>query len=171
VFFAKSVNMSMDTYGKWMAFYFALSLLQAFPIGWLADKFHPIQVGLVALLLHGLASLWGGVFIHTANSFALGFVMTGVLSGTYFTATASLAAALLPKLKFAQYASAWGIVNCLGTMVIGPVMGRFLDYSHHKYRYTYLAGFGLDAAALLLMLVVFRKFNALGGSRHYVAPE
>ena len=34
------------------------------------------------------------------------------------------------------------------TMFVGPIMGKFLDYSHHIYRCTYLlASFGLTVLA------------------------
>jgi hypothetical protein len=87
------------------------------------------------------------------------------------TATAALLPALLPKMKFAQYSSALGIISSLTMMVFGMIVGHLLDLSHHQYRYTYLSAFYLDAAGLVATLVVFRKFQAMGGTEGYVAPE
>ena len=47
------------------------------------------------------------------------------------------------------------------TMFVGPIMGKFLDYSHHIYRCTYLASFGLTVLALLAGQQV--HVMALGG--------
>jgi MFS family permease len=75
------VGLSDDYYGKLMSFYFLLSLLLALPLGWMADRFHPLRLAMVALLLHGAASLWGGMYIHNGQTFAIAFVLTGMLSG------------------------------------------------------------------------------------------
>lgn len=171
LYFSQSVGMSNDTYGKLIAFYFFLSLLQTVPLGWLVDKYHQLRLSMVALALHGVAALWGGLLIHNTWTFGIAFVLTGTLSGTWYTATASLGMALMPKMKFAQYASALGIVSSLCSMALAAGMGRFLDFTNHQYRYTYLAAFFLDAAGLLVTLVVFRKFQTMGGMKEYVAPE
>jgi MFS family permease len=171
LYFSQSVGMSTDRYGKLMAFYFFLSLLQAIPLGYLVDKYHPLRVAMVAIILHGAASLWGGIFIHNQTTFAIAYVATGTLSGTWFTATAALGMVLLPKMKFAQYASAIGVVGSITNTLFGLLMGPFLDFSHHHYIYTYQAGFVLDALGLIATYIVFRKFLALGGTKHYVAPE
>jgi hypothetical protein len=58
------------------------------------------------------------------------------------------------------------------TMFVGPIMGKFLDYSHRIYRYIYLRGFGLTVlAAAGRALSSTRKFMALGGPNHYGTPE
>src|SRR4029077_12991905 len=122
------------------------SLLQTYPLGWLVDRFGALPVAMVALVLHGASSLWGGLLIHDVNSFGVAYVLTGTFSGTWFTATAAMFLLLLPKAKFAQYASAHAVLNALVTILMGPFVGHFLDYTHHQYRYTYLWGFALDAA-------------------------
>jgi maltose/moltooligosaccharide transporter len=170
-YFARQVQMTGDTYGRLMALYYLLSLVQTIPLGWLADKIHPLRVAVIAVSLHAIASLWGALFIRDAHSFGVAYVLTGTLSGTWFTATAALPAMLLPKLKFAQYTSALEMLFSAALLFSGPIMGRLLDYTNHQYRYTYMAGFILEAAALCATVVVFRKFKKLGGARHYVPPE
>lgn len=170
LYFSQSVGMSNDHYGKLIAMFYGMSLLLTVPLGWLADRYHPLRVAIVALCLRGAAELWGGLFIHNAATFGIAFVLTGMLSGTWLTATASLQPAMLPRMKFAQYACALGITNSVLNMVFAPLMGRFLDLTHHAYRYTYTTAFVLDAAGLLVTVVLWRKFMAMGGKRDYVAP-
>jgi hypothetical protein len=62
-------------------------------------------------------------------------------------------------------------VTSIYTMFVGPIMGKFLDYSYHIYRCTYLASFGLTGLALLAGFLLHSKFMALGGPNHYVARE
>jgi hypothetical protein len=169
-FYARSLGMGLDWYGKLMAFYFCISLLQTVPLGWLVDKFHPLRVGMAALVLHSAAALYGGLFIHNQLTFGIAFVLTGTISGTWYTATAALTMMLFPKMKFAQYSSAMNILVCVTGMMFGPAFGYFLDITGHAYRFTYLSGFFFDILTLAACYVVWRKFLAHGGPKAYIAP-
>lgn len=170
IFFAKSVNMDMDTMGKWNAAMLVISLVLAYPIGMLADKFHPLCIGMIVLGLFGLVTLWGGLCIHDASSFTVAYVATGVLAGAWHTATASLPQRLFPKQKFSEYLSATSSVNCLAQILLCPALGAFLDHTGHVYRYTYLAAFLFAVPCMAVSLVVHRRFMAFGGPKGYVAP-
>jgi MFS family permease len=171
LFFAKSLNMNMDAYWHYTALTYGFSLFLAYPLGWLADKFHPLRVGLVTISLYSAVTLWGGLFARDSHTFALAMVAHGVVSGAWMTGTAAIGQMLLPQAAFARFASALGVVVALGTMILGPVIGQLLDYSHHVYRYSYLASSGLAFLALLAGLVLHAQFMKLGGPKRYVAPE
>jgi MFS family permease len=171
VFFAKSVSMNMDVYGKYIAFCYVCSLLLAYPLGSLADRFHPLRVGMVAIGLYAVTALWGAFYAIDPGSFGIGLVLHTILSGTYFTSMASIGQRLFPKLKFAQYASAAGVMLATFTAVVPPVMGAILDLSGHVYRYTFLASFILGTLGLFSLIHVYRQFLKHGGPKGYVAPE
>jgi len=171
LFYAKHVGMDAGAFGKCLAVTYACSLVLAYPIGVLADRFHPLRLGLASLALYTLVALWGAIFASNQWHFTIAFVVHGVLAGAFFTSTASIGQRLLPKARFAQFASALGIVICIGSLIIGPLSGALLDHVHHDYRFTFLLGGVFAIAAFLLLLVVYREFLALGGPRHYVAPE
>jgi MFS family permease len=171
VFFAKSIHMDVRTYGKCIGLTYFISLGLSYALGSLVDRFHPLRVGLATQVLYGAATLWGGLFARDARTFAIALVAHGVLSGAWMTATAALGQMLLPKAEFAQFTSAAVIVTCLGTIIIGPALGGFLDYSQHVYRYTYLASFGLTVLGLGAGFVLHSKFMALGGPKNYFAPQ
>jgi MFS family permease len=171
VFFAKSVHMDLTLYGNCLALTYCFSLGLAYPLGWLADRFHPLRVGMVALGLYVMVTLWGGFFARDSQTFAIALVAHGIVVGIWNTATASLLLRLLPKAEFAQFASAGGIINAVAWMMLAPVSGFILDHFHLDYRYTFFMGFGLTILGLLGLLVVHGKFTALGGPDHYAAPE
>jgi MFS family permease len=98
-------------------------------------------------------------------------VAHGVISGAYFTTSASLGQRLFPHSTFAQFASAAGLISAIVTIAVSPLFGKILDISGHQYRYTYLMSFILTALATLLMLVVYRQFVSRGGPKCYVAPN
>ncbi len=175
MYFSDSVGMARDTYGKLQAFYFLLSLAQTLPIGWLVDKFDPIRLAIIAVILHGSAALWGGFFAHNVTTFGIAYVLTGTLSGTFYTATAAMGSILLPRMKFAQYCSALAIISSLAQMVIGPAVGKWLDHTqfhfgHTMYQHTYMIGGIFDILGLVATIVLYKKFLAQGGKKNYVAP-
>ncbi len=182
--FAKSLGISNDIYGKYIAATYVVSLSMALFLGDLADRFHPLRVGIVAMLLYCGVTLWGefyaadthvlftvpyksGVPVHM---YAIALIGHGVLSGVFFTCTASLSQRLFPHDRFAQFASAAGILIAICSMAFALGSGWFFDHFGKIYRYTYLMGFVLSSLGVFSMLMVHRGFMKLGGTRNYVAP-
>ena len=171
LFFATSVDMDLHVYANCLALTYCISLGLAYPLGWLADRIHPLRIGIVVLVLYAMVTLWGGIFAINARTYAIALVAHGVVAGIWVTSTASLSQRLLPKAEFAQFASAGAIIANLSWMTLAPIAGVFLDRVHHEYRYTFFMGFGLTIVGLLGCIVLHTKFMALGGPLRYVAPE
>lgn len=171
LYYAKSVSMDIGDYGKCLALTYIISLVCAYPLGSLADRFHPLRMVMVVLGIYSAALLLGGFFIHDEWSFGIGLVAHGVISGTYATAAASLGQRLLPRVKFAQLASAGGIINCLFTIVLAPLLGWFLDTTHHDYRFTFFVGSAIALAGLFMNVRLHRQFLFHGGPKNYIPPE
>jgi MFS family permease len=169
--YAESLSMSMDTYGKCMALSFTISLVLAYPLGWLCDIFHPLRVSMVSLLGYAVVTAWGALYARTPETFAVALVLHSVLSGSYFTSGASLGQRLYPHSRFAQFASAAGIVGALGGMAIGPIMGGIIDLTGNAYHHTFTVGCITAVLALAVSWAVHEQFMKLGGPRSYVAPE
>lgn len=170
IFFAKSLNMSMETYGRLLVLTFSISFALSFLIGWLADRFHPLRVGMAAIGTYGVMMLWGGWAATDATRFGIAFVAHGVLMGAFMTGSWSISQRLYPKAKFAQFYSAAGLVNGLSYVIVPPLIGAFLDATGHVYRYTFYASGVLGLLGVLAFFVSYRRFLALGGDAHYVPP-
>ena len=168
--YAGSLGMDMTHYGRCLALTFAISLVLAFPIGWLCDVLHPLRVCMACLAGYAGVAAWGSVFARDSGSFAVALVLHGVFSGAYFTAVASLGQRLYPHARFAQFASAAGIVGAVGGMLIGPAVGAVIDATGNAYHHTFTIGSALACAALLLAVPVYIQFLKLGGPKGYVAP-
>lgn len=171
VFYAKQVEMSMPNYGKLIAMSYLISLCLAYPLGWLVDRFHALRVSLVTLVLYALSVTYGVLVVNDAVTFGVALVLHTVLSGSFFTASASLGQALFPKLKFGQFASAAGVTGSLASIGLGLSIGPILDWSHHNYRLTFVMGLVLCVAAVIALTVVYRYFLKFGGRKGYVAPD
>lgn len=170
IYFAKHVGMSTSGYGHCLSLTYLISLLLAYPVGVLADRIHPLRATIITLALLGMATLWGGIYATDGRNFGIAFVAFGVLSGTFMTAVASLSQRILPRAKYAELASANGIVINIMGISLAPLVGIFLDHVGHIYRYTFFITSGLAFTAFLLSLVIWKKFQALGGTKNYVAP-
>ena len=171
LFYAKSLGMNLDVYFKCLTLTYGISLVLAYPLGALADRFHPLRISLVVIALYGGVMAWGMASVKDAATFAVILVAHGVLSGTFYTTSASLGQRLLPQAKFAELSSAGGILNGVVMMIVPVLLGTLLDRTHHTYRYVFHAGLGLSVFGVLLGVALYRRFVALGGPSHYQAPE
>jgi len=171
IYYAGSVHMDMGTYGKYVALQYLISFLLSYLLGSLADRLHPLRLGILMLILNAPLTLWAGLFARTSGSFAFAFVAHGVLAGAYFTASASLGQRLFPKAAFAQFFSAATLILNVSTFLLSPALGKLLDLTHSVYRYTFFVSLGLTFLAVAASWVVYRGFIRLGGPDHYQAPE
>lgn len=156
---AKNFGMSMETYGRYYVVMFFCSFLLAYPLGWLADRFHPLRVGCWALAAYAAASAAASVLMHDAGSFGYALLAHGVLSGCFFTGAAAVTQRLFPPLKFAQFAAAANAAYAVLQLGFGPLLGGYLDLLHSDYRYAFLAG-GIVAATTLVLGLVLQRTPA-----------
>ena len=170
--YANSLGVDMKVYGKYLALTFLISLCLSYFLGWLADRFHPLRMAMVMLAGYVVVTAWGAVFATTANTFLVAWVLHGVLSGCYFTTTASLGQRLYPQSRFAQFASAAGIVGALAGMVLAPSVGLLIDQTGRVYRHAFTIGCALSFTALVIcVFFVYGRFKKLGGPGNYLPPE
>jgi len=171
LFYAQKLNVSLDHYGKFIACSYVVSFVLSYPLGMLADRFHPLRCGMVMLAVYAVTSAVSGVFISGEKTFAAAVIIHCVVSGMYFTLAASLPMRLFPQSRFGQFSSATGIVGSLANITAAPVVGSFLDWTGHDYRYTYFLGALLAAVTFGIAMVFYRHFKAHGGPAHYIAPQ
>ena len=157
-------------YGGVVTLTYICSLCLAYPLGALVDKFNTMRVAIVSMTLYAIAVGFGALLIHDAASFGWALLAHGVLSGCYFTASASMAQVLLPRSRFSQFASAGSLVTQIVTLGFGPFLGAMLDWTHSNYRITFMWSFFFATSAVALLLYIYRKFMAMGGPVGYVAP-
>ena len=163
--YAKSIGMGMETYGRYLVLTYVISFALSYLLGWLADRFHPLPVGIGSIGLYTVVTLWAGLFATTPGRFAAGFVAHGVMSGCFFTVLVPIFQRLLPKDKFGQLYSAANLLVGLFSIVVPPGVGWLLDVTGQVYRYTFLAGGVLGLLAFFAMLEVQRRFNGKGRAK------
>jgi len=170
VFHARSVGMGDDLYGKCLALSYAVSLVLALPLGFLADRFHPIRLGIFCMIVYVFVTAFGFAFATESKSFFVAFLLHTILAGTYMTATASIGQRLLPKDKFGQFGSAGGIIYGVLSMLLPPALGFTVGWMNHDYRIVFLLGCILASLSAMTYLYLYRCYIRLGGDNDYHAP-
>jgi MFS family permease len=165
-----STLVTPEHYANLVSLTFIVSFMLAYPLGILADRFHPIRVSMVALAFYCLATFWGGFCDRTALNFDITFVLHGVLSGCFLTASASLLLRLLPRQRFTQFASAAGIAVSLLTVLAAPIPGYIIGAVELDYRYVFLLSSVQAAVGFLAMAFLYRSFMARGGDTNFIPP-
>ncbi len=168
--YAANLGIAKQQFGRYLVITYLFSLVLSYVLGAIADRFHPLRAGLVAMTGYFIVLAAGWFLLTDAQHFGVIFVLHGVVSGCFMTLTASLPSRLVPRALFAQFGSAVGLVNAVFAMIVGPVFGGALDLMNYNYRILFLFGGVITFAAILLLFKVYRNFLAHGGDAAYQAP-
>jgi Na+/melibiose symporter-like transporter len=170
IFFARSLHWSDEAFGLCNG----LSLLAGACIspvaGWLAQRYHPLRVSMLTLVVHACVVFAGGILIHDGLTFAIGYSTANILQMFYNTASVTTGNRLIPREKFAMIGSAGSNLGILMGMVYTPFLGWLLDKTHSHYQYTYIVSGFCDLGAIAAFMVVYMYFKKHGGDENYVAP-
>ena len=171
VFFAReNIGLSLDQYGKVMAFYALLAMILAIPLGFLVDKVHPIRVNIMGLLVVVVVSTISFFVIHTQFQFTVLTILTAVSYSIQFASTHPLLMRIFPRKKYGQFCSAQTLVISLVMIIAQAGGGVFLDFMN-DYRYLYAWDAVFTGAALVCMLKVYQGWKRYGGDKNYAPPQ
>lgn len=153
-YYAHVIGIPKATLGALTAAGYTVSILSAFAIGWLADRFGAVRVSSIIMSVYCVVAAVGYLGVSDAASFRAFYIAHVTISGAWWTAAASMPMALLPRSKFVQYNSTKDLMVVLGSILVSSVQGPVLDLSGHDYRLTMLAGasFSLLCIACLARL-------------------
>lgn len=147
-------------YGRAVAAAYSISIVLALPVGWLADRFHPLRVGYVALGLYALCMLVAWQAVSGRLTFLIWFVAHAVLAGTFLTGTAALLPKLLPRARFSSLAALSGALTGLLTVFFTIGMGALLDANGRDFHVIFLVAGLLAALGTLcwhILLVLHKR--------------
>jgi MFS family permease len=171
VFFAREkLGMTLFEIGRVDGIGLLLGTILAYPLGWVADKFHAIRLYIVAVVLMGIVCAGSVAGIHDKTSYWIFTLLWGVANITFSAANAPLFPQILPKAQFGQFAGATSLVTALMSALLSLIGGQMLDWSGHSYRLIYVWNSAFSVAALLCTLMLYRQWLKHGGPEAYVAP-
>lgn len=134
------------SYGRTTAAGYAVSILLAWPIGWLADRYHPVRIGFGAMLVYAVCMLAAWWLVTGPSSYLVWLFVHVVIAGVFLTGTASLLPLTLPRQQFSSLAALSAALTALLTVIFSMLLGYLLGRNGHDYRLVFLAA-GLVALA------------------------
>lgn len=170
IFYAKSLNMDMDFYGKVSSLICLVSFVLSFFLGWFSDRFHPIRTGMASMALQTVILFIGGRIATSESVFAWLFLCQGISIMSYNTLMASYAPRLFPREYFAQFNSAMMLANALASVIGAPLVGKFLDLTGNHYPHLFTIGGVIGLCGLGCFVMVYRGYQRYGGDSGYIAP-
>lgn len=166
-FYATVLGVGKAELGLWSAQSYAVSLVAALVIGALVDRYGAVRIALLASSAYAAMALIGWVLLlRHGGGFHLLFMAHTILSGAYFTATASLANVLFPRLHFMRLSACKDQLCAISGIVVSTAQGPLLDWSGHRYDVAllYAALSALACAACLARLTHLARRAARSGS-------
>lgn len=184
IFFATSLGLTLNQYGKIVAISGIVSALLAYPVGSLVDRFHPIRVMLLAKIGLLLSTACWLIFLFASFPPEVSFWIFIAVSAVAIPMWAMFNAAGIPLLmrcfpraQYGQFCSAWAMVNSISVMAGSAVAGAFLDLmktlhggSDFYYRYVPVWMLIFYAGSFMATVLLFWEWKKLGGDR-YAPPN
>ena len=157
-YYAQTLGVSKADLGELASLAYAVSMVLALPIGVLVDRWGAVRMSLAVMGLYAISIGAGYCLLHDAAIFRPVYLLHVVLSGSYFTAAASLPMALFPRLDFLRYCAFRDLTGSVIGIALSLSQGALLDYSGHNYRLTLLFGAASGAlTALCLARLAWRQ--------------
>jgi MFS family permease len=170
VFFAESLGITLDGFGKVMSWVSLLSLLLSLPMGYLSDRIHPLRMGVIATAVSVALAATSFFAIRGPDSFLWLTIVMSLATIAYGAANLPMYAALLPKDRYGQFCSAQAMINALAMILANYLAGWFIDATgNYRYIYAWYAFFTL--LSFVCMLPVYVGWKRHGGDRAYVPPN
>lgn len=154
--------------------------------GWLADRFHPIRIVIVGVLLQIFVATPASLYFLVYNpdqqtSYIVWMIITiAVLSpvtALWSVLDPPMFMRVFPRSRYGQFCSANALVRAASIVVSGILLAYFLDFVENTWhdkriRYTALPIWQGVAFVIMLvgMLCLYRSWKKYGGDQAYVAP-
>jgi maltose/moltooligosaccharide transporter len=174
--FTLGVGVTMEDIGYIGGALAIVQIIIYYPCGWLVDKFHPIRISLITLLLLPIIQIGSYFFIHGYWGYVVLQSAYILISSVWWLSANPLLMNIFPREKYGQFCSANGMARA-GIIVLGSlVTGKYLDWLTDNntvidnYRYAFLLVGFLFAASLACLLMVYVTWKKLGGQHGYKPP-
>jgi hypothetical protein len=176
IFHQYGLKLTLEEIGHWTGYLTIITVVLAYPAGWLVDRFNAMRVTMVILIPIILFQAISYFLMKDLKTFVVlegGRMICGSLMAV---AVYPMLIMLFPRDKFGQFCSCNGAMRSVAMMLAAPIIGLILDQltnhglSKMDFRWTYLIGAICQVAGFFFLLRVNSIWKAHGGVKGYVAP-
>ena len=146
-----------------------MGLVLSLPLGWLSDKFHPMRVFGISLVLVIAVNCFSFFFVHDAASFRVTWILLAVVYTMQGVSTIPVFVTILPPSLYGQFSSANALFRAVFMAICGYGGGKLFDWLG-DYQYIYAWDFIFTAISFLCFIGLYHAWRRRGGPAHYTAP-
>ncbi|MDF3058513.1 MAG: hypothetical protein K0R17_2728 [Rariglobus sp.] len=148
---SETIALDLDTIGKMQAWPTLGIVLLGYPLGALLDRFQPVRLVAVGLLMWAASNVVSFFFLRDATSLLVCMGLITLSQFVYGICVGVVMVEVFPREKIGQFSSANNIVHSIITFVLTPFVGMFFDWvNNYTYAYLWSATCQLVAAALFV---------------------
>lgn len=168
--YAETLGLSLEEFGRVKGWTFVVQIPVYLVVGHFVDRYHPVRVAVVGMLLETVTYVACHFFITGANSMLLWLCVNQVAIAIFLGAYMALGPRLFPRSRYGQFIAAngvFGITSLIGApLLVGLVLDAIRDY-----RYIYLMCAICTGLATIANVALYRQWRRLGGDAGFTPPE
>jgi MFS family permease len=183
--FYKGTGLDLEQIGQIIGLGNLVNALVIFASGWLADRYHPVRIVIVGLLMNVFivlpaTCLW--LFWHPSQHLAyllwmvLSVVLAAPANALIGVCDPPMLMRMFPRDRYGQFCSANAMWRSLGAIIGGTLAGAFLDLLKrttgisNEYAFIPVWQLAFHIPAVFCSLKLYRSWQQHGGDAAYVAP-
>jgi maltose/moltooligosaccharide transporter len=186
IYLYQATGMNLEQIGKIAGLANMATAVVMLFTGWLADRFHPIRIVIIGVLLEILvvapaSMVW--FFWHPGPQMTFYFwlvIMVGLNAPAYALVTMCdppMFMRVFPRERYGQFCSANALLRSFALILSGMATGYFLDKLKDRFGEQF-AYFCLPiwplifySGMLVVMILLYRSWKRYGGDESYVPPD
>lgn len=167
--YAPTLGLSLDAFGQARGWCSLVQVPVFFLVGPLVDRFHPLRVGMVGMLLSSATFFANFFFVRDEGSFTFWLIINFIAQAVYMGAYLAILPRLLPRSKYGQFFTANQIFGFAG-VTLAPVLCGALLETVKDYRFIYVWCGGCTLGGFFMCALLYRHWITLGGDEGYRPP-
>ncbi len=167
--YAPTLGLSLTEFGEVRGWCSLVQVPIFFLVGPLVDRFHPLRIGMVGMLLTSVTFFANFFLVHDQSSFTFWLILNFVAQAVYLGAYLAILPRLLPRAKYGQFFTANQIFGFAG-VALAPVLSGWLLETLKDYRFIYVWCGACTLAGFIMCALLYRNWLRLGGDKSYQPP-
>ena len=168
--YAATLGLSLAEFGEVKGWTFVVQVAVFFAVGFFVDRYHPMRVALVGMLLTALTYFGCFWFVSNKHTLLIWWSLNQAAIAIFLGSFTAMGPVLMPRDRYGQFVSANLIFGMIGLILGPPLVGRLLERIA-DYRYTFLFSGILTALSLVALILLYLQWQALGGAKGYTPPD
>ncbi len=168
--YAPTLGLSLEEFGHVRGWASLITVPVFFLVGPLVDRFHPLRVAMVGLLLSALSFFACYAFVKDGGSLLFWFNASMIAQAIYMGSYLAILPRLLPRAKYGQFFTANQMVGFCGN-VFAPVICGWIIQQVADYRFVFIWSGVCTTMSFIMCVLLYRQWKQMGGEQGYQPPE